>query len=112
MPLRKRHDRRRQGLRPLEKVELTLGPHPRRAQFPNDDARLRAWEVYRDEVMESPSPGRRPWAWWKFEEHIDPPTDQRAYLQEHELLTLDEELELASQDEDIADARDPGFDDE
>jgi hypothetical protein len=49
----------------------------------------RAWEEHREELLARQlGPGRRPWAWWRFEagreEHLNPyPLDSEGTIEEH-----------------------------
>lgn len=98
MPIRKRKDKRRHGLSMMEQAELMIGPSPRGGSlFADDAARERAWQEHRDELVAKPAPGRRPWAWWRYERQTEPPKDQRAYLGAHGLLRPDELQALTEQ---------------
>jgi hypothetical protein len=63
--------------------------------FPPDDLMTarRLWILHKDELMsrqDLKNPGKRPWAWWRFEQDIEPASfhygESLKYLQEHKLL--------------------------
>ena len=111
MPIRKRKDKRRQGLSMMEQAELMIGPSPRGGIFSDDGARQRAWQQYRDELMAKSRAGRRPWAWWRFEQETEPPRRERALLEAHGLLRPDELGELTEQAVEEAKSAQAGPDD-
>ena len=70
--------------------------------FPQDDlmSARRLWIMHKAELMQRQdlkNPGYRSWAWWRFEQNIEPASFQYggklAYLREHKLL-MDWELQL------------------
>lgn len=71
-PAHMRHARRRcaAGLEALplaQRIELAIGPSGVSA-FAGEDERRRAWERHRAELLALEPPGRRPWAWWFYEQ--------------------------------------------
>ena len=47
-------------------------PHGTNSMFSDDEERREAWEAWREQLLEGyltrpMLPGRRPWAWWKYE---------------------------------------------
>jgi hypothetical protein len=62
---------RRGWLSPDAELELWLGPPGpgREPFFANAEEARTAWERVREHFPLPTSPGRRPWAWWCFEQH-------------------------------------------
>lgn len=47
-------------------MELAVGPGAVSA-FRDEAERRRAWERHRADLLALEPPGRRPWAWWRYE---------------------------------------------
>lgn len=55
------------GLTLAQRMELAIGPGAA-STFADDMERRTAWERHRAELMALEPPGRRPWAWWQYED--------------------------------------------
>lgn len=77
-------------------AELCDGPG-KSPVYAGDEERRIAWLMHRDELIvwyRQRRPGHRPWAWWRYERHEDPPADQPTMLRDLGLLTASERLAL------------------
>ena len=79
MPPKRSSGTSRARLTPRQLDELHQGPAGDWEHFDDDDQAEQAWRRHRAEVMAygNPMPGRRPWAFWRFEHprfglHTDP----------------------------------------